>query len=154
METLNPAVFCPRAPARAWPPACCRSQTTFSVSRTKFGCSQTNCGPILVWFLANSPDQSWRVPMTPGPSLTVCSQTNCGPVLVSFLFRPIVTNSGFISCRTGPKLASQPRAPTYSGGCGNAPTQQPHRKPAMTITIESAAVPCSLRSNPTSRLEC
>ena len=38
-----------------------------------------------------------------------------------------------------------------SGGRGSTLTQPPHRKPALTITIESAAVPRSLRSKPTSR---
>ena len=45
-------------------------------------------------------------------------------------------------------------APPCSGGCSSAPTQQPHRKPALTITTESAAVPCSLGSKPTSPRQC
>ena len=46
-----------------------------------------------------------------------------------------------------PNVYSQPRAPPYLGSRGNTPTphhKQPHRKPALTITIESAAVPCSV----------
>ena len=31
------------------------------------------------------------------------------------------------------------------------PTQQPHRKPTLTITVESAAAPCGFGNNPTWR---
>ena len=40
--------------------------------------------------------------------------------------------------------------PEYSGGRGSTLTQQPHRKPTLTITIDSVAVLYSLGSKPTS----
>ena len=64
--------------------------------------------------------------------------------------------TAFVSALPATVFSEQPQgqhtfAEPFQGGRKSTLTQWPHRKPRMTITIGSVAVPCRLGSNPKSR---